>query len=118
MQPLDKGVFGPLKKRSRQRNQLVCESKERQRCVEIGTAVTATSQHKQTPFSRIYMPLQCFRQLGEHAESRSFCTICFLAEWLKVATTHSMGDDIYQNSWRHSSTLVSCTCPSLSLPHN
>ncbi|KAH3729241.1 hypothetical protein DPMN_055208 [Dreissena polymorpha] len=51
-------------------------------------------------------------------ESRSFCTICFLAEWLKVATTHSMGDDIYQNSWRHSSTLVSCTCPSLSLPLN
>ncbi|KAH3869442.1 hypothetical protein DPMN_032609 [Dreissena polymorpha] len=56
--------------------------------------------------------------LGEHAEYRSFCTICFLAEWLKVATTHSMGDDIYQYSWRHSSTFVSCTCPSLSLPLN
>ncbi|KAH3727930.1 hypothetical protein DPMN_053876 [Dreissena polymorpha] len=57
-------------------------------------------------------------ELGEHAESRSFCTICFLADWLKVATTHFMGDDIYQNSWRHGSTLVSCTCPSLSLPLN
>ncbi|KAH3888369.1 hypothetical protein DPMN_012402 [Dreissena polymorpha] len=29
-----------------------------------------------------------------------------------------MGDDIYQNSWRHSSTLVSCTSPSFSLPLN
>ncbi|KAH3812653.1 hypothetical protein DPMN_141090 [Dreissena polymorpha] len=29
-----------------------------------------------------------------------------------------MGDYIYQNSWRHSSTLVSCTGLSLSLPLN
>ena len=27
-------------------------------------------------------PLICIISVGEHAESRSFCTICFLAEWL------------------------------------